>query len=89
MSFSLLESSSGAWGRGERPRPPVVSCPCPVCGRETKAAETRGNRRRRVCEVGHSHHTQEISEAELQRYAMWERVEIARDILREKGYLQK
>ena len=78
----------GGVGDIKRPRPPTVMCPCPTCGLETKAVETRSNRRRRVCPKGHSHHTQEISEAELKRYEVWERIEAARALLRKKGYLQ-
>ena len=71
----------------KRPRPPLSSLPCPQCGRETKTLETRGNRRRRVCPDGHTHHTQEISEAELYKFEVWVRMSKARTILREKGYL--
>jgi transcriptional regulator NrdR family protein len=55
-----------------------------TCGRQTKVAETRGVRRRRVCACGAAFHTVEVPER------MWMRVfriDAARHILRIKGYL--
>lgn len=41
--------------------------PCPTCGDRTTVAETRLDRRRRVCRRGHSFHTIERTELEQRR----------------------
>ncbi len=62
--------------------------PCPTCSKPTKATETRFNRRRRVCPNGHAHYTLELPEQVLATYLAIERLERARQILRDKGYLE-
>lgn len=58
---------------------------CPRCGERSATEETRGERRRRVCRLGHSFHTVEVIE---QHWLRLSRVDLARRTLREKGYLQ-
>jgi hypothetical protein len=86
MSFVQLMLGAGFFERAKRTYKPGLP-PCPHCGKPTKAVETRFNRRRRVCEEGHSHHTLEITEQALAQYWAIERLEQARRVLREKGYL--
>lgn len=86
MSFAQLMLASQHMGRIKRQYTPGLP-PCPHCGLPSKAVETRLNRRRRVCEGGHSHHTIELPESVLRAYMAHERIEKARATLREKGYL--
>lgn len=61
---------------------------CPTCNAWTSVLDTRETRRRRECANGHRFTTREVLTSELDYAAQAQRAKLARQVLRDKGYLR-